>query len=56
MKFTKLMMVAAVIGLLSLNGCMLMHTMGGDEGMGMHDGMMHSSDDEGMDMEQMNHE
>ncbi len=64
MKHTKFMMVTLVVGLLTLNGCMLKHMMGDDEeGMSMHDGMpmhqmMHTSDDEedGMGMEHMNHE
>ncbi|MDQ6983783.1 MAG: hypothetical protein Q9M44_03615 [Ghiorsea sp.] len=61
MKYTKMMMVTLVVGLLTLNGCMLKHVFSDDEGMSGHEGMpmhgmMHSSDDEGMDMEQMNHE
>lgn len=63
MKYTKVMMVTLVLGLLTLNGCMLKHVfsddeggMSGHEGMPMH-GMMHSSDDdEGMDMQGMSHE
>jgi len=51
----KLMMATLVVGLLTLNGCMLKKVFSDDEGMPMH-GMMHSSDDEGMDMEGMSHE
>ena len=36
----KLMMVTLVLGLLTLNGCMLKHLWSDDEaGMGMHEGM-----------------
>ncbi len=58
---TKLMMAILVVGLLTLNGCMLKHVfsdgdgMSGHEGMPMH-GMMHSSDDEDETMDDMNHE
>jgi hypothetical protein len=57
----KLMMATLVVGLLTLNGCMLKKVFSDDEGMGMHDGMpmhgmmMHSSDDE-EDMDGMSHE
>ncbi|WP_038247215.1 hypothetical protein [Ghiorsea bivora] len=54
MKLSRLMILASLLGLLSLNGCMLGHLFSDDEsgmhsgGMGMHDGMgmMHSSDGE----------
>ena len=58
----KLMMATLVLGLLTLNGCMLKKVFSDDEGMGMHEGMpmhgmMHSSDDEeGMAMDGMSHE
>ncbi len=62
MKLNKLVMATLVVGLLTLNGCMLKHVfsddedgMSGHEGMPMH-GMMHSSDDETMDMEEMKSE
>jgi predicted anti-sigma-YlaC factor YlaD len=46
----KLMMAILVVGLLTLNGCMLKKVFSDDEGMGhdggMQHGMMHSSDDE----------
>jgi len=58
----KLMMATLVVGLLTLNGCMLKNVFSDDEGMSGHEGMpmhgmMHSSDDEeSMDMEGMSHE
>ncbi len=60
MKYTKLMMLTLVVGLLTFNGCMLKHVFSDDESMSHGDGMMmhdmtHSSDD-GMDMEDMNDE
>jgi hypothetical protein len=51
MKYTTWMMATLVVGMLTLNGCMLKKVFSDDEGMG-HDGgmqhgmMMHSSDDE----------
>jgi len=56
----KLMMITLVVGLLTLNGCMLKKVFSDDEGMSGHEGMpmhgmMHSSDDE-EDMDGMSHE
>jgi len=43
MKLTKIAMATLVVGLLTLNGCMLKHLINSDdeESMGMHDQMQH---------------
>jgi len=63
MRYSMFMLVTLVVGLLTLNGCMLKHAMNDDENMAMHEGMpmhgmMHSSDEgePDMSMENMQHE
>ncbi|MDQ6989698.1 MAG: hypothetical protein Q9M19_07430, partial [Mariprofundaceae bacterium] len=65
MKDKKMIMAILVVGLLTLNGCMIKHMTGDDEGMSSHEdmpmhNMMQSSDedddDEDMSMEDMNDE
>ncbi|MDX8388490.1 MAG: hypothetical protein R8M46_08195 [Ghiorsea sp.] len=63
MRYSRLMLSALVVGLLTLNGCMLTHAINNEESMTMHEdmamhGMMHADGEEesDMSMEDMQHE